>query len=100
MKKVEEESDFLFQSINFIFFLSIFFYLFFLSVVGSLQKNAEKLVQLQNRLTQYVILKADRQLICEGELQKVCRKELQPRYFALVRTYFFFIYSYSNPNFE
>jgi hypothetical protein len=49
-----------------------------------LQVNAEKLMHLQNRLAASVIMKADRQLMKEGELLKVCRKELKPRFFALV----------------
>ena len=41
-------------------------------------------MNLQNRLPGTVVLKANRFLVKEGELMKVCRKELQPRYFALV----------------
>jgi FYVE/RhoGEF/PH domain-containing protein 5/6 len=49
-----------------------------------LQVNADKLLHLQNRLTGAIIMKSDRQLLKEGELVKVCRKDLQPRFFALV----------------
>lgn len=49
-----------------------------------LQVNADKLLHLQNRLTGSIIMKSDRQLLKEGELVKVCRKDLQPRFFALV----------------
>ncbi|CAG7827887.1 unnamed protein product, partial [Allacma fusca] len=46
--------------------------------------NAEKLINLQNRLPNTIVLRTNRFLIKEGELLKVCRKELQPRYFALM----------------
>lgn len=41
-------------------------------------------MELQSRLSDGILLAPDRRLIKHGELQKVSRKELQPRYFALV----------------
>ncbi|ODM99815.1 FYVE, RhoGEF and PH domain-containing protein 6 [Orchesella cincta] len=62
-----------------------------------LQVNAEKLLHLQSRLTTgTIILKSDRQLIKEGELQKVCRKVLQPRFFALMNDCLF-CFNYNAP---
>ncbi|CAL8093031.1 unnamed protein product [Orchesella dallaii] len=62
-----------------------------------LQVNAEKLLHLQSRLTTgTIILKSDRQLIKEGELQKVCRKVLQPRFFALMNDCLF-CFTYNAP---
>jgi hypothetical protein len=52
-----------------------------------LQVNTEKLLSIQNRLIGAIIMKADRQLLKEGELIKVCRKDTQPRFFALVRIF-------------
>ncbi|CAG7726824.1 unnamed protein product [Allacma fusca] len=49
--------------------------------------NAEKLINLQNRLPNTIVLRTNRFLIKESELLKVCRKELQPRYFALMTDY-------------
>ena len=43
-----------------------------------------KLMQLQSRLGNCEIIKPGRCIIKEGELQKVSRKTLQPRYLILV----------------
>lgn len=48
------------------------------------QDNLSKLLKLQSRLGNYVIIKPGRTFIKEGELQKLSRKEIQPRYFILV----------------
>ncbi|CAB0009521.1 unnamed protein product, partial [Nesidiocoris tenuis] len=45
--------------------------------------NLGKLLKLQSRLGNYEIIKPGRSFIKEGELQKLSRKEIQPRYLIL-----------------
>ncbi|KAH8031814.1 hypothetical protein HPB51_020932 [Rhipicephalus microplus] len=48
------------------------------------QDNFSKLMSLQNRISnRYEVLKPGRAFLKEGELMKVSRKEMQPRYFVL-----------------
>jgi len=49
------------------------------------QDCVSKLLQLQSLLGSYIIIKPGRELIKEGELYKLSRKDMQLRYFILVR---------------
>jgi len=48
------------------------------------QDCVSKLLQLQSLLGSYIIIKPGRELIKEGELYKLSRKDMQLRYFILV----------------
>ena len=52
------------------------------------QDNFQKLIHLQSRLGNCEIIKPGRYIKKEGELDKVSRKMLQPRYFILVTKLF------------
>lgn len=49
------------------------------------QNHFNKLLQIQARLSNYEIIKPGREFVKAGELFKLCRKEMQLRYFILVR---------------
>jgi len=42
------------------------------------------MVELQSMLGEYQLIKPGRELIYEGELEKICRKSAKYRYFILV----------------
>ena len=48
------------------------------------EDNFQKLLRLQSRLGNWEIIKPGRYIIKEGELDKVSRKAIQPRYFVLL----------------
>ena len=49
-----------------------------------IQSKFEKLLHLQSRLSDFDLIKPGRELVKEGELQKISRKEVVPRYFILL----------------
>ena len=48
------------------------------------QDRFQRLLHLQSRLGDFELIKPGRELIKEGELQKISRKEVVPRYFILL----------------
>ena len=48
------------------------------------QDSFQRLLHLQSKLGNFALIKPGRELIKEGELQKISRKEVVPRYFILL----------------
>ena len=49
-----------------------------------LQNKFEKMMHLQSRLSDFDLIRPGRELVKQGELQKISRKEVVPRYFILL----------------
>lgn len=48
------------------------------------QEGFQQLLQLQSRLGDFELIRPGRELVREGELMKISRKEVVPRYFILL----------------